>query len=99
QIPRQHSEFRKLRQLDAAATLEDLRNPPGNRLEAVKCKFFGLSEGYFLRLQNAYRVEDSTSSYVLMTFKPLRAYDMREAKRRIAAQLTKIQPYKPGKAA
>jgi toxin HigB-1 len=25
-----------LRQLDAAKTLEDLRNPPGNRLEALK---------------------------------------------------------------
>lgn len=28
--------FRKLRQLDAAATLDDLRNPPGNRLEVLK---------------------------------------------------------------
>lgn len=28
--------FRKLRQLDAAATVDDLRNPPGNRLEALK---------------------------------------------------------------
>ncbi|MSO99190.1 MAG: type II toxin-antitoxin system RelE/ParE family toxin [Rhodospirillaceae bacterium] len=28
--------WRKLRQLDAAATLEDLRHPPGNRLEALK---------------------------------------------------------------
>lgn len=28
--------LRKLRQLDAAATLDDLRNPPGNRLEALK---------------------------------------------------------------
>jgi proteic killer suppression protein len=28
--------LRKLRQLDAAATLEDLRNPPGNRLEVLK---------------------------------------------------------------
>jgi plasmid maintenance system antidote protein VapI len=35
---------------------------------------FGLSEGYFLRLQNA--------------------YDSLEAKRRIAAQLAKIEPYK-----
>jgi len=66
---------------------------PGNRIHAIingtrsitgdtdlrLCKFFGLSEGYFLRLQNA--------------------YDMLEAKRRIAAQLTKIQPYNPGKAA
>jgi toxin HigB-1 len=28
--------LRKLRQLDAAAIVEDLRNPPGNRLEALK---------------------------------------------------------------
>jgi toxin HigB-1 len=28
--------LRKLRQLDAATTLDDLRNPPGNRLEALK---------------------------------------------------------------
>ena len=28
--------LRKLRQLDAAATIEDLRNPPGNRLEVLK---------------------------------------------------------------
>jgi proteic killer suppression protein len=27
--------LRKLRQLDAAQTLDDLRNPPGNRLEAL----------------------------------------------------------------
>jgi toxin HigB-1 len=28
--------LRKLRQLDAAAMVEDLRNPPGNRLETLK---------------------------------------------------------------
>jgi len=28
--------LRKLRQLDAAGTMDDLRNPPGNRLEALK---------------------------------------------------------------
>jgi toxin HigB-1 len=28
--------LRKLRQLDAAVTLGDLRNPPGNRLEILK---------------------------------------------------------------
>ena len=28
--------LRKLRQLDAAATVEDLRNPPGNPLETLK---------------------------------------------------------------
>jgi plasmid maintenance system antidote protein VapI len=66
---------------------------PGNRIHAIinrtraitgdtdlrLCKFFGLSEGYFLRLQNA--------------------YDMLEAKRRIAVQLAKIKPYKRAKAA
>src|SRR5579872_1770925 len=66
---------------------------PGNRIHAIVngtraitgdtdlrlCKFFGLSEGYFLRLQNA--------------------YDTLEAKRRIAAQVAKIKPYKPDRAA
>ncbi|HTT85066.1 MAG TPA: type II toxin-antitoxin system RelE/ParE family toxin [Rhizomicrobium sp.] len=28
--------LRKLRQLNASLTLDDLRNPPGNRLEALK---------------------------------------------------------------
>ena len=32
----QNRALRKLRQLDAAATVEDLRNPPGNRLETLK---------------------------------------------------------------
>jgi proteic killer suppression protein len=32
----QERSLRKLRQLDAAATIDDLRNPPGNRLEALK---------------------------------------------------------------
>jgi antitoxin HigA-1 len=62
---------------------------PGNRIHAIVngtrditgdtdlrlCKFFGLSEGYFLRLQNS--------------------YDTMEAKRRIAAEVAKIKPYKP----
>ena len=39
------------------------------------CKFFRLSEGYFLRLQNM--------------------FDTLEAKRKIAAQVAKIKPYKP----
>ncbi len=66
---------------------------PGNRIHTIVggsrdisadtdlrlCKFFGLTEGYFLRLQNA--------------------YDTMEAKRRIAAQVAKIRPYKPKKAA
>jgi antitoxin HigA-1 len=56
---------------------------PGNRIHAIVngtrditadtdlrlCKFFGLSEGYFLRLQNA--------------------YDMLEAKRRIAGDVAR----------
>jgi toxin HigB-1 len=32
----QQRALRKLRQLDASLTPEDLRNPPGNRLEALK---------------------------------------------------------------
>jgi len=66
---------------------------PGNRIHAIVngtrditadtdlrlCRFFGLSEGYFLRLQNA--------------------YDTLEAKRRVSAEIAKIRPYKPGKAA
>lgn len=32
----QNRAFRKLRQLDAARTIEDLRSPPGNRLETLK---------------------------------------------------------------
>ena len=36
-LPRQIQDraLRKLRQLDASRTLNDLRNPPGNRLEAL----------------------------------------------------------------
>ena len=66
---------------------------PGNRIHAIVngtrdisadtdlrlCRFFRLSEGYFLRLQNA--------------------YDIFEAKRRIADQLAKITPYNPAEAA
>ena len=37
-VPWRHSGsgVRKLRQLNVAATMGDLRNPPGNRLEALK---------------------------------------------------------------
>ena len=66
---------------------------PGNRIHAVVngtrditadtdlqlCRFFGLSEGYFLRLQNA--------------------HDTLEAKRRIAAEVENITPFKPQEAA
>ncbi|MCC7259830.1 MAG: HigA family addiction module antidote protein [Alphaproteobacteria bacterium] len=63
---------------------------PANRINAIVngtrrvtadtdlrlCKYFGLSEGFWLRLQNA--------------------YETREAKRAIAAQIARIRPYKPG---
>ena len=66
---------------------------PGNRIHAIVnatrgitadtdlrlCRFFGLSEGYFLRLQNA--------------------HDTLEAKRRISADIARIKPYKPRRAA
>jgi antitoxin HigA-1 len=66
---------------------------PGNRMHAIVngtsditadtdlrlCKFFGLSEGYFLRLQNA--------------------HDTLEAKRRLSAEIARIKPYKPQRAA
>ena len=68
--------------------LADALGVPGNRIHAIVkgtrditadtdlrlCKFFRLSEGYFLRLQNA--------------------FDTLEAKRKIAAQVAKITPYK-----
>lgn len=66
---------------------------PGNRIHAIVngarditadtdlrlCQFLGLSEGFFLRLQNA--------------------YDIIEAKRRIADQLAKIEPRSPQRVA
>jgi len=66
---------------------------PGNRVHAIVkgmrditadtdlrlCKFFGLTDGYFLRLQNA--------------------YDMLEARRKIAREVKRIKRYKSGKAA
>lgn len=45
--------LRKLRQLDAAATLEDLRNPPGNRLEALKGKRIGQMS---IRINDQWRI-------------------------------------------
>jgi proteic killer suppression protein len=45
--------LRKLRQLDAALTVTDLRNPPGNRLEALK----GSRKGQFsIRINDQWRV-------------------------------------------
>ena len=66
---------------------------PGNRIHAIVkgtrditadtdlrlCRFFALSEGYFLRLQNA--------------------HDILDAKRRIAAELERIEPFRPQEAA
>ncbi|MGB5710128.1 MAG: type II toxin-antitoxin system RelE/ParE family toxin [Waterburya sp.] len=49
----QNRALRKLRQLDAALTLEDLRNPPGNRLEALKGDRSGQ---YSIRIQQQWRI-------------------------------------------
>ncbi len=68
--------------------LADAIKVPRNRIHAIVkgtrditadtdlrlCKYFRLSEGYFLRLQNS--------------------FDTLEAKRKIAAQVAKITPYK-----
>ncbi len=44
---------RKLEQLDSAETLDDLRIPPGNRLEALK----GTRQGqYSIRINEQYRI-------------------------------------------
>lgn len=49
----QNRALKKLRQLDAAQTLEDLRNPPGNRLEPLK----GDRQGqYSIRIQQQWRI-------------------------------------------
>ena len=45
--------LRKLRQLDAARTSDDLRNPPGNRLEALR----GARKGQMsLRINDQWRI-------------------------------------------
>ena len=49
----QNQALRKLRQLDASTTLDDLRNPPGNRLEALK----GDRKGHWsIRINDQWRV-------------------------------------------
>ena len=49
----QNRALRKLRQLDAAQTLEDLLLPPGNRLEALK----GNRQGtYSIRIERQWRI-------------------------------------------
>ena len=45
--------LRKLRQLDASRNLDDLRNPPGNRLERLK----GVRAGHMsIRINDQWRV-------------------------------------------
>ena len=44
---------RKLEQLDSVATLDELRVPPGNRLEALSGDLEGL---YSIRINDQYRV-------------------------------------------
>ena len=44
---------RKLDQIDAATTLDDLRVPPGNRLEALKADRAGQ---HSIRINNQYRI-------------------------------------------
>jgi toxin HigB-1 len=44
---------RKLRQLEIAGRLEDLRIPPGNRLESLKGKRIGQ---YSIRINDQYRL-------------------------------------------
>lgn len=48
-----HTATRKLAQLDAAHTLEFLRSPPGNRLEALKGDRAGQ---YSIRVNEQFRV-------------------------------------------
>jgi len=49
----QRSALRKLRMLDAAESIADLRSPPGNRLERLR----GGREGqYSIRINDQYRI-------------------------------------------
>jgi proteic killer suppression protein len=49
----QRTARRKLRQLDDAVSLDDLRNPPGNRLEPLR----GSRQGaYSIRINDQWRV-------------------------------------------
>lgn len=49
----QRSALKKLRQLDAAAAIDDLRIPPGNRLEALKGNRTGQ---YSMRINDQWRI-------------------------------------------
>lgn len=64
--PRIHeTALRKLRYLDAAATLDDLRVPPGNRLEALKGDRAG---------QHSIRINDQWR--IVFRWRDGRAYDV-----------------------
>ncbi len=52
-VPFERIALRKLRQLQIAASLDDLRIPPGNRLERLKGKRDGQ---YSIRINDQYRV-------------------------------------------
>lgn len=62
----QPAALRKLRYLDSAATLEDLRVPPGNRLEALKGDRAGQ---YSIRVNDQWRI--------VFTWKEGRAHDVK----------------------
>jgi toxin HigB-1 len=49
----QNRALRKLRQLDASVTLEDLRNPPGNHLEALRADRAGQ---WSIRINDQWRI-------------------------------------------
>ncbi|MCW4115189.1 type II toxin-antitoxin system RelE/ParE family toxin [Aurantimonas sp. MSK8Z-1] len=49
----QRTALKKLRQLDAAAALDDLRTPPGNRLEALQCNRAGQ---HSIRINDQWRI-------------------------------------------
>lgn len=45
--------LRKLRQIDASATVDDLKTPPGNRLEALKGRLAGRMS---IRINDQWRI-------------------------------------------
>lgn len=49
----QNRALRKLRQLDASLTLDDLRNPPGNHLEALRADRAGQ---WSIRVNDQWRI-------------------------------------------
>ena len=53
-VPFERVALRKIRQLQVCASLDDLRVPPGNRLEALKGDRAGQ---YSIRVNERYRVE------------------------------------------